>query len=272
VTLRVGQIAYANCAPFFQHLRACGFREEIVSGVPAELNRLLAAGGIDLSPSSSFEYARSWRDYLLLPDLSISSRGPVRSVCLFAAQSPKELRGEIVVTAESATSVNLLQVLLKEYLGNPPVTLVPESGPVEAVIARGGAALLIGDRALRAAQKPPAGCGVYDLGELWWQATGLPFVFALWIVRRAAAAREPAALRQVQQQLGCSLARALADLPGLATHAPEGEWMGEEALVAYWRSMTYRLDAEHLAGLELFFAHCVRHGLLAETPELHFLP
>lgn len=271
MTLRVGQIAYANCAPFFHHLRACGFREEIVSGVPADLNRLLASGGIDLSPSSSFEYARSWRDYLLLPDLSISSYGPVRSVCLFAAQPPEELRGEIVVTAESATSVNLLQVLLKEYLGNPEVTLVPESGPVEAVIARGSAALLIGDRALRAAQKPPAGCGVYDLGELWWQATGLPFVFALWIVRRAAAEREPAALRQVQQQLGCALDRALADLPALAAEAPESGWMGEAALITYWRCMSYSLDAEQRAGLELFFRLCQRHGLLAEAPELHFL-
>ncbi|HBT83204.1 MAG: hypothetical protein A2091_02930 [Desulfuromonadales bacterium GWD2_61_12] len=271
MTLRVGQIAYANCAPFFQHLRACGFREKIVSGVPAELNRLLACGDIDLSPSSSFEYARSWRDYLLLPGLSISSRGPVRSVLLFAAQPPRQLRGEIVVTAESATSVNLLQVLLQEYLGAPAVTLVAESGPVEAVIARGGAALLIGDRALRAAQQPPAGCGVYDLGELWWQATGLPFVFALWIVRRSSAAREPDALRQVQRQLGCSLDRALANLPALAAEAPERAWMGEAALLAYWRCMAYSLDAEQRAGLELFFRLCLRHGLLAAEPELHFL-
>lgn len=271
MTLRVGHIAYANCAPFFQHLRDCGCTAEIVPGVPAQLNHRLATGEIDLAPSSSFEYARGWRDYCLLPGLCIGSRGPVQSVLLFAAAPLEQLQGEIVVTAESATSVNLLQVLLKEYLGDPRVTLVGESGPVEAVITGGGAALLIGDRALRAAKAPPVGCRIYDLGELWWQSTGLPFVFALWIVRRAVAHRQSAALRTVQQQLGASLDRALSDLPALAAAAREREWMGEGALVAYWRSMTYRLDDEHRAGLEHFFALCLRHGLLTEEPELYFL-
>ena len=136
MTLRVGHIAYANCVPFFHHLRDCGFSGEIVPGVPAALNAQLASGAIDLAPSSSFEYARNWQHYRLLPDLSISACGPVRSVLLFAPRPPAQLAGaEIVLSAESATSVNLLQVLLREFHGNPPLTLTTESEPAEAVIA-----------------------------------------------------------------------------------------------------------------------------------------
>ena len=77
MTLTVGHIAYANCVPFFHYLRASGFDGRIVAGVPSELNRMLAAGAIDLAPSSSFEYGRNWRNYLLLPGHSISSCGLV---------------------------------------------------------------------------------------------------------------------------------------------------------------------------------------------------
>jgi hypothetical protein len=34
--------------------------------------------------------------------------------------------------------------------------------------------------------------------------------------------------------------------------------------------MSYDLDPSHIEGLRLFFALAVKHGLLAETPEIHF--
>ena len=83
MSLTVGQITYANCAPFFNYLQESGFNGNVVRGVPAELNRLLAAGQLDICPSSSIEYARNASNYLLLPGHSISSIGPVQSVLLF---------------------------------------------------------------------------------------------------------------------------------------------------------------------------------------------
>lgn len=94
MNLSVGHITYANCAPFFHYLDSSGFSGRIVPGVPSHLNRLLAEGEIDISPSSSFEYARGWRQYLLLPGQSISSRGPVQSVLLFSSRPLEELAGE----------------------------------------------------------------------------------------------------------------------------------------------------------------------------------
>ena len=82
--LSIGHITYANCIPWFHFLRQCGFEGEIIDGVPAELNRMLAAGEIDVCPSSSIEYALHPNDYLLLPRQSKSSIGPVESVLLFS--------------------------------------------------------------------------------------------------------------------------------------------------------------------------------------------
>ncbi len=272
MNLVVGHIAYTNCAPFFHHLRAAGFGGEIVSGVPAHLNRLLAAGSIDVSPCSSFEYGRNWRDYLLLPGFSISTRGPVRSVLLFSPRPLAELEGmQIALTGESASSVNLLKILLQEFIGLRKVTYAIPETPVEKGIAAGGSALLIGDRALKMAQSYPA-AGIYDLGELWYRYTGLPFVFALWILRRTAAQEKAAQVGQLLVQLDNARRQAFADLPGLAAVVPERGWMSEAGLVDYWRTMSYGLEAEQIRGLELFFSLCQRLGLLPELPELHFFP
>jgi chorismate dehydratase len=271
MSLRVGRIAYANCAPFFHYLRKVGFGGEIVDGVPSQLNQLLAAGAIDISPSSSFEYARNWRDYLLLPGQSISSIGPVSSVLLFSPADLSALDGvEIVLTGESATSINLLKILLKELAGCRDVVCAKSQTPGEEILARGGNALLIGDRAMRAARQLPEGMRVYDLGALWYLLTGLPFVFALWIVRRDVAEKNTAALVSFVKQLKAARHQAFTDLPRLARATQESSWYGEIALMDYWRQMSYDLEPMHLQGLEVFFELCVKHQLIPESPEIHF--
>lgn len=271
MTLRVGHIAYANCVPFFHYLRQCGFTGEIRSGVPSELNGLLAAGEIDLAPSSSFEYGRNADDYLLLTGHSISSCGPVQSVLLFSPLPLEELGATpIDLTIESATSVNLLKILLAEFLKVDPRCCRPAAQPAEEIAVQGGSVLLIGDRALRTASQLRGKTNIYDLGELWWRFTGLPFVYALWIVRAACAAEQAPALRELQQQLALSRQQAFADLPGVAAQTPERQWMGAAALVDYWRAMSYDLTSQHQEGLQLYFTLCVQHRLLKEKPLLRF--
>lgn len=273
MTLTIGRISYLNTVPFFHHLDLSGFSGRIVDGVPSELNALLAAGEIDLSPSSSFEYARYWHNYLLLPGLSISSRGPVCSVLLFSRLPLDAVADEeVALTGESATSVNLLQVLLKEFCGAKEVVFRVSSERTEDIIAAGGSALLIGDRALQMAGRVPEGMQVYDLGELWYRFTGLPFVFALWIVRRRALAEQPQAIREFRHRLDQAMMLAFTDLAGMAMAVVQDKPVALDELVRYWRdNMSYDLTAEHLAGLRLFFSLCRKHALLDEEPEIHFV-
>lgn len=270
MNLRVGHIAYANCAPFFHYLMDFGFHGKIHGGVPSELNALLAQGKIDLSPSSTFEYGRNWRNYGLLQDLCISSSGPVQSVLLFASRSLEKLTDvPVAMTGESATSINLLRLLCLEFYGFPLCEMPCDKQSVEEIIAAGGSGLLIGDRALKAAMYIDVPY-VYDLGQLWWQYTGLPFVFALWMIHRDAIQHKEQALSAFYLQLQQSLDRALSDLDQLASQRPEAAWMGRERLAAYWRSMSYHFTDRHRQGLEHFFQLAVKHRLLQELPQLNF--
>lgn len=274
MTLTLGHISYLNCVPFFYYLRDSGFDGRIVDGVPAELNRMLAEGEIDLSPSSSFEYGRNPSAYVLLPQLSISSVGPVKSVLLFSPHPLERLaESPIELTPDSATSVNLLTVLLREYLGGGSAVCRPATTAVEELALSGASVLVIGDRALRTAQLIKGETNIYDLGELWYRFTGLPFVFALWIVRKDAALQQRAAMHLLQSQLRASLCRSLADLDGLShtTSLAGGErWISPSDLAEYWRCMSFELTQQHIAGLTLFFQLCVRHRLLHEEPKLTF--
>ncbi len=270
MTLRIGHIDYLNCDPFFRYLNVHAAGDHLSTGTPAQLNSMLAKGQIDLCPASSFEYGLHWSDYLLFPDLSISSYGAVKSVLFFASCPLVELAGHsIAVTGESATSVHLLQILLGEVYGFDRLHLQRSDRPVEDVIAAGGAGLLIGDRALRAAKSGLAPY-VYDLGALWHAFSGLPFVFALWIVRRDAVAAKEGEVTVFMQRLKASLTRSMADLPSLAKQTASSTFLTPQELLDYWQAMSYRLTNAHQQGLKLFFKLAVKYRFLDVHPELHF--
>ena len=265
--LRVGRIDFANCTPLFRALEEGGPAREVtfVPGLPTELNRKLRSGAIDVSPSSSVEYLENPGLYGFLPDLSISSIGPVGSVLLFSRRPLHELDGRTVaLSPASATSVLLLRVLLERFHGlRPRYGAAPGDGE--------DAALWIGDHALRLAgeNRWPF---VYDLGRLWFEHTGTPFVFALWICRRDAYEADPAAVRELYRRLVLARHRAYRSYAAYARESPEAGWMGESALLDYWQTISYDLTAWHLEGLRRFCEEAAAAGLLKETPSLAPLP
>jgi chorismate dehydratase len=273
MTLRIGRIAYLNVAPYFHYLSQEGFAGEIVAGVPSELNSMLANGSIDACPSSSFEYGLHADDYYLLPGHSISSVGPVHSVMLFTPGPLATLSGaEVAITGESATSINLLRILLKEFCNVNDVSYRVPAGEVEDHLKQGQSALLIGDRALAAAKDCPPGFQMTDLGALWYHFTGLPFVFALWILRREAATKKIDELIELSGQLQRSRQKAFGLLSEMAAQLSDNTVFSAEQLENYWRGMSYYLDGSHIEGLRLYFTLCHKHGLLEKIPEFHFFP
>lgn len=271
MTLRIGRIAYLNVAPYFHYLREEGFAGDIVAGVPSALNAMLAGGVIDACPSSSFEYGLHADEYCLLPGHSISSIGPVHSVLLFTPGPLPTLAGsEIAITGESATSINLLKILLMEFCGVSDVAFRVPDGRVEERLNGGQSSLLIGDRALSAAKSCPADFQVTDLGALWYHFTGLPFVFALWILRREAVAKFPDEISCLARQLHASRRHAFAHLSAMAVQLAAETGFPAKQLEEYWRGMSYELSDWHVEGLRLYFTLCHKHGLLASVPDFHF--
>ncbi len=254
--LIIGRISYANVFPIFyvlEHEVDCS-QYTFVEGVPSRLNRMLREGEVDISPSSSIEYLRNPGRYEIISNHSISSRGPVGSILLFSHKPVEELEGAVVfASSQSETSVALLKIILGKFYG---LSATVEAVPNPIQYGAGGAVFFIGDDALRqqaAHHTSPEAYYpfVYDLGEIWYRQTGLPFVFALWILRKDIPGK-----RELVDKFTADLDRAkesaLKKLTEIAGYAPIRSFMTEEEILAYWKKLDYELSAEHKRGLALF--------------------
>jgi chorismate dehydratase len=184
--LKVGKIEYLNTVPVYYGFVKGVVRApnvEFVENVPTELNRLLRKGLLDVSVVSSYEYIDNYESYLLLPDLSISAKKKVMSVLFFSTVPIHQLhRKDVWITKSSLTSRELLKFLLKEVYGVEPNFRY--YSVKEGNLPKNPSALLsIGDDALKLLEEKRFPF-VYDLAEEWFNLTELPFVFAVWAVRK----------------------------------------------------------------------------------------
>ncbi len=270
--LRVGKIPYANVYPLF-HALETRFPPEnvrIVAGHPSELNRKLRAGRLDVSPSSSIEYAKHPERYLLCPGISIAARARVMSVLLLSDAPVGSLSDEpIAVTGASDTSVVLLEILLREFSGRRN-RLVRTDLPPRAALCRHPAYLAIGDQAIRASLTG-ASRRVTDLAAWWRRETGTPFVFALWIATRSAARERGTTLRGFARRLLLAKRAARAEMDRRGDGFLAGPaWIPRSYLKTYWRNLSYELASEQ-EGLRLFYRLAAKIGRIAAAPPLRFL-
>jgi chorismate dehydratase len=277
---RVGRIPYVNCYPVYGAIDRGLVRLDgtLVDGVPSALNRAMADGALDVSVVSAVEYARDADRYLLLPDLAISCDGPVRSVLLFSDAPAESLGGRrVIVSRSSMTSVALLELLFEHVWRSRP-EFVPGDAEVTdlAAFERGAhrpARLVIGDAALllgsgEGNDRAAPYRYVYDLGAEWKRWTGQPFVFAVWVARRATPVAD--ALR-VHASLIESRDWGLGNLSELAAQAHARTGVSLAACAEYLSGLDYGLSYPHLAGLTEFFRRLVTAGRVPNGT-LSFLP
>jgi len=275
MTLRIGRIPYINCYPVYGAIDRGLIRmdADLVDGVPTALNAKMATGELDVSVVSAVEYARDSRRYLLLPDLAISCDGPVRSVMLFSKRPATELTSRrVLVSKSSMTSVALLELLFENVWHARP-NFVPTDAEISDVARFEGeehnARLVIGDAALLlssgAAPRYPHS---YDLGEVWKEWTGLPFVFAVWVAQRNVIVNDALA---VHAGLINSRDWGIANIPTLALQAASATGVPVAACNEYLAGLDYGLSYPHLAGLTEFYRRLVERGSVPNGT-LTFLP
>jgi chorismate dehydratase len=275
--LRIGRIDYLNVWPLFHGLKSLirtldGL--EVIPGHPSRLNELLSEGDLDLAPSSSFEYLLHDAHYSLLPNLSISADGPVRSVLLVCPFDLKEMpqrvaRGQRVgLTTASASSAALLRILWKYHWRWPEPRWVPVD-PGQG-ISREEPFLEIGDMALRLTCATPPGWCVLDLGKAWKEFSGLPFVFGVWMVREGLSLQAEAELGEVMRALAAARQEFEQYTQSAVQIFERPAWLRIETLEDYWRCIRYDFGPLEQAGLILFGEYARRLGLLPSVPGLRW--
>ncbi len=269
---RVGHIQFLNCLPIYYGLvRRSGILDlDLVKGAPTELNRLLMEGRLDISPISSIEYAKHVEELVLMPDFTVSSDGPVKSILLVSKVPAPELSGKQVALANtSATSQVLTRIILEdkygvraEYFESPP--------DLARMLFEGEAALLIGDEALRYVEAD-LGLHVYDLGAEWKELTGKAMVFAVWGVRREFAEADPGMVRHVYELFKNSMDYSVSHFSEIAMDAARWERFSFEFLEGYFRTLHFEFGLAYQEGLLEYYRRAAGLGLIEQVPKLEFV-
>ncbi|MFE7114231.1 menaquinone biosynthetic enzyme MqnA/MqnD family protein [Streptomyces sp. NPDC057654] len=253
---RVGHIQFLNCLPLYWGLARTGtlLDLELTKDTPEKLSEQLVSGELDIGPITLVEFLKNADDLVALPDIAVGCDGPVMS-CVIASQVPLDQldRGRVALGSTSRTSVRLAQLLLAEQYKVEPdyYTCPPDLGQM---MQEADAAVLIGDAALRAKMHygPKLGLDVHDLGQMWKDWTGLPFVFAVWAVRRDYLEREPRIVRKVHEAFLASRDVSLEEVGKVAEQAARWETFDAPLLERYFTTLDFRFGAEQLAGVAEF--------------------
>ena len=270
--LLVGRIPFLVCAPFFHGF--LGREHEFphvrfVDGPPSEHSRGLKAGTIHLSPASSITFAQKPGAFVLSPRLCTSCSFEVRSVKLFSRFPIEDLGGKTVrLTSQSQTSVALLKILLQERYRVRPLF-------IQGLAAEPGddACLLIGDLALEETERNRFAYS-YDLGTLWQDWQGTPFVFGAWIIEKSALGAELRPilenyLSETERSIEAFRADPAAALDRWISRFPMN--LDKKSVLDYYKIIDYHFTDERKDSLEVFFGYAAKLGLIDKAPTLEFL-
>jgi len=262
--IRIGAVNYLNSKPLIEglgdELARLAPSAELLLDYPSRLADDLEAGRLDVALVPSIECLRD-ANYEVVTDACVATHGPVLSVKLYSRVPVGEIT-TLALDEGSRTSATLARVLLAERYGlQPELEPLPLGRSVDASSA--DAVLLIGDRAMHPLDETFA--ETWDLGEVWSDWTGLPFVFALWATRRGTR------LGRVVEALTAARDRGLGRLDQIALREATELGIPTSAAAAYLHdNLHFHLGPAERHGMELFQRLAVAQGLACESAELVF--
>lgn len=238
--IRLSAVSYLNTKPFlygiFKHKISLDL--DIQLDIPSVCASKLEAGEADIAlvPVAIIPKLSNPK---IVTDYCIATPGKVRTVCLFG-ETPIEEWDSLYLDFHSRSSVQLSQILLKEYWQLSPTLLHAKEGFIDEIKGNTGG-LVIGDRTFPLYERFPY---IYDLGEAWLNHTGLPFVFAAWVTNQDLSA-------DFLKNFNEALAMGLDSIPQLVALMPD-EYSSFDLTNYFTENIDYQWDANKRKALDLF--------------------
>ena len=268
---QIGHIQYINTYPLYYTLMK--EREtlpfNLISDIPSRLNDMMRKGELDASFISSFEYAAASEKYLIQPDICLASTGYVNSVLLISTRDIEDLNGaDIGLSNASATSSNLIRILLKEFYGFANTFhYIPYQENFQFSLKNHDAILIIGDEALKFNDN--GRYNIYDIGQLWTEKTGYPIVFALLAISSRSAETCKKALDFLLEKINESHTIFKEHPEVIAQFAREHSELSIDYM-DYFSNLTYTFTDELKEALVYYYRMLEKCSIIQDSVQLRF--
>ena len=256
--MQIGAVSYLNSRPLIEGLEGLLPSANLVLDYPSRLADALSNGQLDVALIPSIEYFRR-PGYEVISDACVAARGEVLSVKLYCRVHPGQIR-TLALDEGSRTSAALTKVILAERYG-----VIPKTEPLRMESATtdssADAVLLIGDRAMHSPEE--SFVEVMDLGQFWYDWTGLPFVFAMWVARREVNTEG------VDEALSHARDLGIANVADIAREEAPRLGISETLAHTYLtRNLHYHLTSAERSGLKLFSELAAQHNLVKPNVDI----
>jgi chorismate dehydratase len=255
--LKIGSVEFLNAKPLnYGFINTPSDEFDLILDTPANLAAMLKEKVIDVGLIPVMEYLNGVGKFII-GDSTIASRGPVGSVFLLRREDTFNFTN-IVVDIRSKSSAALLRILLLEKgvsLNNltyyNPELIYPSW-------VRADAKLIIGDQALFHSKNQYT----LDLGEWWFNYTGLPFVFAVWVSNIDLSAVQINMFKD-SKKMGVE------NLEKIILTKVKYCRITEEKLREYYtKRLVFDLGEKEIAGIKKFQDLLIKHRLIGEKRDI----
>jgi chorismate dehydratase len=218
---------------------------------------------LDAAFLSPIDYGRESSLYNIVPGIAVSSRGGNDAVVLHFREHLHTIK-TLAVDPSSTSEIILARILLSERFDVEP-SIVPAIGSLENMLAKGDAALLVGDTALGASLSHP---NKLDLIEEWADMSELPYIHGFWCGREHDLSMEDIHLLQRARDRGVKELEDISAeaLAGSSSPFPPG------TLLAHLQTFSYEFTDEVRDALQEFLRYAYYYGVLPDVADLHYYP
>ncbi len=259
--LRLGAVPFVNARPLIHFIDSIESPPvELTLEVPSTLTHTMSDGLIDAALLPSIEYFRAG-NYKIIPHISIAADGAVDSVKIFSRTAIEKIRS-LALDERSRTSTTLAKIVLKRKLGFlPEMASCSPDDDLDSIDT--DALLLIGDSAM--AFDSSGASHVLDLGEEWKRLTGLPFVYAMWVVHGGIDSGPLGSKLLEARDMG------FAHLPEIAAAAQTQTGLASDVCLEYLENtMHYDLGQSEIEALKLYQEFASEDGLCEGGVDIAF--
>lgn len=255
---RLGIPAWFFTSPLTLPLRtSVGFTLAVDS--PGRNALRLRERGLNGALLSPIDFARDASSYRVVPGVAASSQTANSAITLHFRE---ELHGISTLAADPAltSEIVLAKIILAEEFDVAP-RIVPLQEPLDVMLGKADAALLVGDLSLREAMTHPNGV---DLVEAWSEMTELPYVHCFWCAREEDLSEDD--VREIQRAREAGAGN-VTDFAGeAALHALSS--VPASSLRAHLETFAYDFPEDAEDGLKEFLRFAYYHGVLPDVPDV----